>query len=261
VTQFSPPALPPLSAEYADTLHAATEGATPQQFLSKLHRSANGTTRTDFGQSSIINDVAKKQTIFLDHAKKEAKIMPMGQAALPQMPQAPSNVGAMPAMPAPPPPMNVQDLGKRLIAGHEVMGKKYTFQPPPLPQVTPPPMPETPEAPKLQAPALPGVPPPPKLPGVPTMPAVPQMPAMPQVPKAPALPGAPPIPQMPAAPQPPPAPLPPTEMEVWTSTSLFIPMLSRMKGGVGQRISQCTNPIKGEPPPATFQIPPDYKLV
>ncbi len=208
-------------------------------------------TRVDFGQSSIINNIAKRQTIFLDHVKKEAKVLPMQQAALPQVPQPHLNLPGAPPLPAPPPPMNVQDLGKRMIEGHEVMGKKYTFQPPPLPEVTPPHIPEMPQAPQVQAPALAGAPQLPKLPGLPAIPQVPKPPDVPAIPTAPA---------MPAAPQAPPPPLPPSVMEVWTSTSLLIPMLSRMKGGFGQRISQCKNPIRGEPDPAVFQIPPGYKL-
>ena len=61
------------------------------------------------------------------------------------------------------PPLAVHDLGKSLIEGHEVEGKRYTFSPP-------------------QAP------PPPKLPQMPKMPVAPQSSKLPQPPKPPQLP-------------------------------------------------------------------------
>jgi hypothetical protein len=58
----------------------------------------------------------------------------------------------------------VEDLGKGFIEGHEVEGKKYTFQPP-----KPPDMPKLPE---LAKPAMPGMPAPPQAPPAPKMPTV-----------------------------------------------------------------------------------------
>ncbi len=251
MTQHPVPALPPVSAEYLDTLHNSDPGGAPKQSASRLYRSANGMTRMDFEASSVINDPVNQKTVLLDHAKKEAKIMSMQQAGLPQFAQPQFAAGVAPAMPAPPPPMHIQDLGKRMIDGHEVMGKKYTFQPPPLPQVGPPAMPAIPKPPEVHVPAVPGVPHAAGLAG---------LPALPEAPKAPGLTGGPHIPAVPPPPQAPPLPLPPSVMEVWTSTSLLIPLLSRMKGGFGQRISQCKNPIPGEPHPAVFQIPPGYSM-
>jgi hypothetical protein len=60
---------------------------------------------------------------------------------------------------------------------------------------------------------------------------------------------------------PPAPPLPDTVAEVWTSTKLMLPMLSRTTGSFGKQISRCTSAIPGEPPPSTFQIPPGYREV
>lgn len=94
----------------------------------------------------------------LDHLKKEASLF---NAQPPQV----SPAGALPNVPMPalalamnPPtsPAKVEDLGKAMIEGHEVTGKRFTFQPPGAPQ----------------------------LPGAPQPPGAPQLPGMPQVPGA-----------------------------------------------------------------------------
>jgi hypothetical protein len=131
----------------------------------------------DFGDTSVINDAAAKKTIFLDHVKKEARVMPM-PPPLPPTPEVPELQlpGAPPPLPSAPVPIEVKDLGKRYLEGHEVQGKQYVFAPPVIPE-------------------------PPELPD---MPAV--------------------EPEIPPAPQP---PLQETVSEVWSSTSLMIPMLSK----------------------------------
>jgi hypothetical protein len=119
-------------------------------------RSGDGKTRIDSGNTSVITDPRAQQVMVLDHLTKEARILPMQPAPAPQQPGMPASGVAPP--PFQPPPMHVQDLGKSVIDGHEVDGKRYIIQPPPPPQ--PP-----------QAPQVAGAPPPP-----PPKPPAPQMP-------------------------------------------------------------------------------------
>lgn len=83
-------------------------------------------------------------------------------------------------------------------------------------------------------------------------PKPPALPGMPGAPKPPAIPG------MPGAPQLPPKP---TVAEVWMSTQLHFPVLSRITGSFGQQMCHCKNAVAGEPPSSTFQIPADYKHI
>jgi len=110
-------------------------------------RSGDGKTRIDTGDTSVITDPSAQQVTVLDHLKKEARIMPMQPP--PPAPPPPAMPGMSPpgAPPPPfqPPPMHVQDLGKSVIDGHEVDGKRYIIQPPPPP--TPPSKPQMPQMP------------------------------------------------------------------------------------------------------------------
>jgi hypothetical protein len=199
----------------------AQPGAAPQQVPTKITRSGDGKTRVDSGTTSVITDPTAGKTILLDHLKKEAHEIPMQPPAPPQMPGAPPSPSlAPPEMPKPPGPVNVQDLGKGFIEGHEVDGKRYIFQPP----------------------------------------QPPQMPAMPQAPKPPAMakPGMPAVPQPPEPPQ---APLVPTVSEIWTSTKLKMPVLTKTSGAFGEQVCHCKCTEVPEPSPAVFQVPPDYKTV
>lgn len=238
--------LPPLSAEGETLLQRAQPGSPPQQTPWKMFRASDGKTRVDRGNTSVITDPAAQKTVILDHLKKEARTLPLQQA--PQVPQMPGMPG-MPAMPsfAPPgvaapaaPQMNVQDLGKSFLQGHEVEGKRYTF-------------------PAVQPPAPPGTPRFPPLPQAPQMPQA-QIPGMPQVPGAPQMPAAPKAPTAPGAKPPTPPPLP-TTVEVWTSPKLQMPMLTKAAGTFGQQTEVCKNAVPGEPSPALFQIPTDYKSI
>jgi hypothetical protein len=128
------------------------------------------------------------------------------------------------------------------------------------------------------SPPTPGMPSMPQLPGMPSMPPAPQPPsvhvqdlgktfmqgrevegkrytiqppAMPQIPQIPGMAKAPQIPQVPP---------PPTTAEVWTNPHLQLPMATRLNGPFGQQTSICQNTVPGEPHPAIFQIPQDYKL-
>lgn len=266
---FSPPALPPSTAEYLHTVQPATAGAAPQQLTSSVFRSSDGKTRVDTGNMSQITNPGAGQTILLNHAMKQAHVIPAPPAA----PPLPGQPPAMPGMPsfAPPavpsaPQLNVKDLGKSVMNGHEVEGKQFTYSPPALPAMPGAPgmpkMPGAPAMPKIPgAPAVPGMPSAPAAPGMPSAGAMPQIPGMPAVlgmPAAPAAPGKPAAPAVPGAPVP---PVPPTVAEVWTSTKMRIPMLTKMNGPFGQSSSVCQNAIPGEPHPSMFQIPAGYKIV
>ena len=228
-------------AEYASTLQPPKPNVPPVQSAFRFSRSADGRTRVDSGNMSTISNPTTGQTVVLDHLKKTALVHqappPLPQPpALPHLPQV-----ALPGMPQlpQPPTAQVQDLGKSAMHGHEVEGKRYLIQPPP------PPKPPTP----------------PPLPAAPPMPAL-KMPAMPQVPKLPAekIPQIPPPPKPPAPPTPPPPPSP-TAAEVWTSTKLQVPMHTKLGGSFGQLTQVCQRLTPGEPHPAAFQIPPDYRVI
>lgn len=173
--------------------------------------------RFDTPNASIITDPAGQRAIMLDHVKKEAMVIPMPPAS------PPPPGGTPPAAPgAPQPPaMQVQDLGKSLIEGHEVEGKQYTL--PPLPGSANPQIP--------QAAASPGIPQAPQL-----TPA--QTPMMPPVPKPPQ----------------------PSVTQIWTSVKLKVPVLTKVTSAAGEQTTYCKPTSTQEPHPSLFQIPPDYKL-
>ena len=186
--------------------------AVPQQSPSKLFRSADGKIRVDSGNISVITDPATQKTIMLDHLKKEASLF---SAQPPKMPAGALPNVAMPGLAMNPPasPAKVEELGKAMIEGHEVIGKRFTFQPP----------------------------------GAPQIPGAPQMPGAPQVPGAPQAPG---IPKLPL-----------TTSEIWTSTKLQLPVLSRTRGSFGEQICHCKYTAGAEPHPSLFQVPAGYKTV
>ena len=272
-----PPQPPlPLSAQFENSVEQKITGAAPQTTPWKLSRCSDGKSIVDYGNKSVITDPQAKQTITLDHIKKEAFIMP-------HLPGQPNLQGLMPGMPqvpsmkAPSPniPMDVKDLGKKMIAGHEAVGKLFTFHPPQVPKmpgINMPKMPgaSTPPAPGAQAPQMPGAQPPqapgasaaqilgvkpPQIPGV----NLPQMPKLPQMPQPPG--GAPPQPgSMPGAPNVQPPAMPHT-MEVWTSPQLHLPLLTKTNSGATQQTMTCKQVTQGEPPNCAFKIPAGYKIV
>jgi len=187
-----------------------------------MWRSSDGKMRLDTPHTSVISDPASQHTILLDHLKKEATILPM---TLPTAPTAPSGTPQAPAGAVPPPPpMHVEDLGKSMIEGHEVEGKRFT-----LPAVAPPPKPQMPK---------------------------------PQLPKASA-PGAPQMPKPPAAPklpEPPKMPPKPNVTEVWTSVKLKTPVLTKVSTAAGEQTTYCKPTSAEEPHPSVFQIPQGYKI-
>jgi hypothetical protein len=114
----------------------------------------------------------------------------------------------------------VEDLGKSMIEGHEVEGKRFT---------------------------LPHVPPPPK----PPMPQIPGMPKMPKAPVMPKAPSAPPLPKLPPK---------PNVTEVWTSVKLKIPVLTKVTTAAGEQTTYCKPTSTEEPHPSVFQVPAGYKI-
>jgi len=84
------------------------------------------------------------------------------------------------------------------------------------------------------------------------------MPAVPGMPRQPALPGMPGMPGMPKPPVPPAASL---VSEVWTSTALKLPVLTRVTGPFGKQTCICKNVRGAEPDPSLFKIPADYKTI
>lgn len=116
-------------------------------------------------------------------------------------------------------------MGKSLIEGHEVEGKRFTL--PPF--------------------ALPAKPEMPKMAGVPqTNPA--------GAAKAPASPGLPTPPQVPKLP-----PIP-SVTEVWTSVKLKAPVLTKVTTSAGEQTTYCKPVSTDDPHPSVFQIPQGYKI-
>jgi hypothetical protein len=153
------PAPPPAPGAPAAPPAPGAPAAPPAPW--KMLRSANGQTRLDFGNRSVISNPAAGETLVLDHVKKEAVSFPAAPAAPGAPPPIPSM--SMPAVPGAPPP-TVQNLGKKFIDGHEVEGKLFTIPPPPAPKApSAPQMPPGPPIPQGKLPQAP-LPSPPKAP-------------------------------------------------------------------------------------------------
>src|SRR5579872_5832329 len=120
-----PPPGPPSCANCVTTNQPAT-GAPQTQAPSSMVRSSDGKMRIDTPNTTVITNPAAQQAIVLDHLTKQAQVLPL-QTQMPQAPQlqmpAPGTPGApgAPQMPA----VTMQDLGKSLIEGHPVDGKRY----------------------------------------------------------------------------------------------------------------------------------------
>jgi hypothetical protein len=189
-----------------------------------MWRSSEGKTRIDTPQSSVISDPIAKQTIVLDHVKKEAIVIPMPPPGSPVLPPG-APPGAVAALM--PPNVQVEHLGVSTIEGHQVEGKRFT---------------------------LPHVPAPPK----PAMPAPPDKLAMPEL----AVPGAkaPATPAMPKPPNAPKLPAKPSVTELWTSVKLKTPVLTKVFTAAGEQTTYCKPQETAEHPPSVFQVPPGYKI-
>jgi hypothetical protein len=277
-----PIALPPVTAEYSSTLQQAGGKLPAAQSQYRFSRAADGKTRVDTGNTSVISNPAASQTIVLDHVKKTATIQPGPSPAPPNppgMPQMP-NFSA-PSLPGQPhvPGVTVQDLGKAVLEGHEVEGKRFVvppLAPPKPPAFQMPGIPKVPQIPGMpsvvpKTPQIPGmasvIPKTPQIPGMASViPKTPQIPGMASViPKTPQIPGMPPVvpktPQMPGMPPPPAAPPPPATTDVWNSTRMGVPILTKMSGSFGQLTQVCRSAVPGEPHPSAFQIPQGYKVI
>ena len=202
-------------------MHPTVPGLQPQQFPWKMARSG-GLTNIGLGNQSLISDPKNLRTIVLDHVNKTARIIPSAPAP-PQLPGEPviPGVPGAPSLAGLAGGVDVKDLGKQMILGQEAEGKLFSVKPPA----------------------------PPTLPGVPGMPSLPPRPAIPGLPT-------------PAAFKPPTTPQAAmTTVEVWTSTQLHVPLLTKINGPGGQTISTATKAVPCNPPPSFFQIPPEYKVI
>lgn len=256
----SPPSLPPVTAEYTSTFQQTGSESPGTQSSHCFSRAADGKTRVDSGNTSVISNPAAGQTIVLNHLMQTATIQPSlpnpspspPKVDLPKMPSfSPPSLPGQPQAPG----VKVEDLGKTLIQGHEVEGKRFVTPPPP--PGSPFPMPAVPKMSPM--PGMPPAPAAPHMPGMPPAPTAPQMPGMPPAPAALKMPGMPPAPAAPQIPGTPPAS--PTTTEVWTSTSMGVPMLAKLSGSFGQLTQACHKAVPGEPHPSAFQIPPGYKVL
>ncbi len=200
-----------------------------------MWRSGDGKTRIDTLTSSVISDPIAQHTILLDHVKKEASILPMPPPGSPVSPPG-APPGAAAAVQAP--PMHIESLGKSMIEGHEVEGRRYT-----LPPVATPAKPALPAAPAVPGAKMPGF----KIPGV-------KMPGVPGAPQAPKPPGAPAPPSMPKLPP------KPSVTEVWTSVKLKTPVLTKVSTVGGEQTTYCKPTETAEHPPSLFQVPPGYSV-
>ncbi len=224
------PSIPPTPPSCSDcaTKTQAAGGSPPTQSVSRIWRSSNGNMRLDTPHTSIITIPASQKTIMLDHLKKEAMVIPMppvSSAASPS--QSPQASGAAAQHPA----LQVHDLGKALIEGLEVEGKRYILAQ------------EQKAATKLQAQ---------QTSSKPQAPPASQTPQTPNMPGMPAL-GIPPNLQQLAK-------LAPTVTEVWTSVKLGTAVLTKVKSAAGEQTTYCKPTSTDEPHPALFEIPPGYKL-
>jgi hypothetical protein len=217
----SPVPTPPATSNCTSTMQPPQAGAAPQQSTSQMLQSSAGQTRIDTPDTSIITDPKAAKTIILNHLTQEATVIPMPAApTAPGLPGAPSF--SPPGLPGVAPP-SVSPTQVVDLGKAVINGQAATGK-----QFT------------FPAPS------PPSLPGAPSIPGAPALPGAPQAPGGPA------PPSIPAAPH--------TVMEVWSSASLLLPVLTKVTGPFGQQITQCQVAPAAEPPPAKFQIPPGYKL-
>ena len=222
VGSFPPPPSTPPSCSDCSTKTQPTGGAAPTQSASRMWKSSDGKFRLDTPRSSVISDPTSQKTILLDHIKKEAVILPTP----PAMPGHPPGGGPQaPAAAGQAPPMKVEDLGKSMIEGHEVEGKRFT-----LPPFVPPQMPGMPKAPGAPKASPPGAPAKPSSPGTPKPPQMPKLPLVPSV------------------------------TEVWSSTKFKTPVLTKVTTAAGEQTTYCKPVSTDEPHPSVFQIPQGYKI-
>lgn len=158
----------------------------------------------------------------LDHLKKEAMIIPMPpvSSAISQSQNSQASAGR-----AHHPALQVHDLGKALIEGVEVEGKRYILAQ------------EQKAVSEMQAQQTPSKQQSPQAPNASGMPAMPIPPNLQQLAK-----------------------LAPTVTEVWTSVKLGTAVLTKVKSSAGEQTTYCKPTSTDEPHPSLFEIPPGYKL-
>jgi hypothetical protein len=181
--------------------------------------------RIDTPHTSIITLPASQKTIMLDHLKKEAMIIPTPpvSSAISQSQNSPASGGG-----AHHPALQVHDLGKALIEGLEVEGKRYILAQ------------EQKAVSKMQAQQMSSKPQSPQTPQAPNLPGMPAMPIPPNLQQL--------------------ANVAPTVTEVWTSVKLGTTVLRKVKSSAGEQTTYCKPTSTDEPPPSLFEIPPGYKL-
>ena len=102
--------------------------------------------RIDSPTSSIISNPTDQKTILLDQLEKRGD--DYSHACGLQSQRAPAG-SKLPGGAPSPPAMQVQDLGKSMIEGHEVEGKRYVLPAAQKPQMPPmPKIPQVPDSPK-----------------------------------------------------------------------------------------------------------------
>ena len=132
VPLFSSGSLPPACAQCLNTLQLAAPGSLPQESPWSLLRSAEGKLRLNYGSMSIITDPRAGVRMLLDHLAQTVRITPLTPPNMPQAPGMPQMAVpgfglpglaglAMPGVPG----GSVQNLGKSIMDGLEVMGKRY----------------------------------------------------------------------------------------------------------------------------------------
>lgn len=184
--------------------------------------------RIDTPHTSIITLPASQKAIMLDHLKKEAMIIPMppASAAISPLQNSQASGGG-----AHHPALQVHDLGKALIEGVEVEGKRYMLAQ------------EQKAAARLQAQ---------QISSKQQSPQAPQTPLGANMPGMPALPIPPNLQQL--------AKVAPIVTEVWTSVKLGTAVLTKVKSSAGEQTTYCKPISTDEPHPSLFEIPPGYKL-
>ena len=196
----------------------------PQKMAYTMSRAADGKMRVDYGNTSVITDPNTQKMTILDHVAKEVRTIPLTpQAGIPKPPELP-RPGMAAGAPKPPTAPAMPPMAVKDLGKRVVEGLEVHGKEFTMPPMAPPKPPDVKPS---------------------TVPGAPQL-------KTPGM----------QPPAPPSAPAPgPRVSEVWTSTALQIPVLSRISGPFGKQTCHCKNVKGGDPDPSKFLIPPGYKKV
>ncbi len=124
MAELSAPSLPAACGNCVTTTQLS--GAQARQSPWNLLRAGDGRMRLDFGNMSAITDLAAQRTTILDHVARTARIMPFSPEALKHMVPGLAVPGAPGGMP-PHGAVNIEQLGKQFIEGHECQGLRYVL--------------------------------------------------------------------------------------------------------------------------------------